>query len=160
MNCKVCGEVIEDGVEYCPVCGACIASFSNVQPDKIIYNQSPSVQNYVGDDDVTQLIPQNYGTVQGDDDVTQLIPQNYGAAQGDDDVTQLIPQNYGAVQGDDSVTQLIQEGNGFLQYQNNSVNNNMSYATEIKKKSSGGLIAGIIACVVVAIAVVVMLVVL
>ena len=159
MNCKVCGSVIEDGVDFCPVCGASIESFANVQPSKIIYNQSPSVQNYVGDDSVTQLIPQNYGAAQGDDSVTQLIPQNYGAAQGDDSVTQLIPQNYGAAQGDDSVTQLITESNQYTQppYNNNTANN-MFYPTETKKGISGGLVAGIIAGVVVAIVVIVLIV--
>ena len=142
MNCKVCGSVIEDGVDFCPVCGASIESFANVQPSKIIYNQSPSVQNYVGDDSVTQL-----------------IPQNYGAAQGDDSVTQLIPQNYGAAQGDDSVTQLITESNQYTQppYNNNTANN-MFYPTETKKGISGGLVAGIIAGVVVAIVVIVLIV--
>ena len=142
MNCKVCGSVIEDGADFCPVCGASIESFANVQPSKIIYNQSPSVQNYVGDDSVTQL-----------------IPQNYGAAQGDDSVTQLIPQNYGATQGDDSVTQLITESNQYTQppYNNNTANN-MSYPTETKKGISGGLVAGIIAGVVVAIVVIVLIV--
>lgn len=49
--------------------------------------------NKIGDDSVTQLLPENYMTSTGDDGVTQLIPENYMTAQGDDTATVMLDPN-------------------------------------------------------------------
>lgn len=46
--------------------------------------------NSIGDDSVTQIIPENYMTSTGDDSVTQIIPENYMTAQGDDTATVML----------------------------------------------------------------------
>ena len=107
MICPICNENIDDGIKYCTSCGAEIAAFAGVTPDKIIVNQTPEQQQEMGDDSVTQLIPENYMTAEGDDSVTQLLPENYMTAEGDDSVTQLIPENYMTAKGDDSATMLL-----------------------------------------------------
>ncbi|MBP3621456.1 MAG: zinc ribbon domain-containing protein [Lachnospiraceae bacterium] len=90
MICPICNENIDDGIKYCTSCGAEVAAFAGVTPDKIIVNQTPEQQQEMGDDSVTQLIPENYMTAEGDDSVTQLIPENYMTAKGDDSATMLL----------------------------------------------------------------------
>lgn len=90
MICPICNEKIDDGIKYCTSCGAEVAAFAGVTPDKIIVNQTPEQQQEMGDDSVTQLIPENYMTAEGDDSVTQLIPENYMTAKGDDSATMLL----------------------------------------------------------------------
>ncbi len=89
MNCPVCGIDV-NGNQFCLACGANMAAFEGVSQDKVIVNQTPEQQMAVGDDSVTQLIPENYMTAAGDDSVTQLIPENYMTAQGDDTATVML----------------------------------------------------------------------
>ncbi len=98
MKCPICGDNVNDMEPFCPSCGADMGAFAKVTPDKVIYNQTPQEQQAVGDDSVTELIPENYMQTSGDDGVTELIPENYMTAQGDDSVTELIPENYMQVQ--------------------------------------------------------------
>ena len=126
MICPICNENIDDGIKYCTSCGAEVAAFAGVTPDKIIVNQTPEQQQEMGDDSVTQLIPENYMTAEGDDSVTQLIPENYMTAEGDDSVTQLIPENYMTAKGDDSATMLLDPLDGKM-----SVNTQMTYQQNI-----------------------------
>ncbi len=92
MQCPVCGGNYSDGALFCTECGANLSAFKNVPADKIINNQTPEQQQKLGDDGVTQLIPENYATAKGDDEVTQLIPENYTTATGDDTKTVLLPE--------------------------------------------------------------------
>ncbi len=90
MICPVCKEEVQEGAKYCDSCGAELAAFADITPDKIIVNQTEDEQIALGDDSVTQLIPENYMDAQGDDTVTQLIPENYMTAQGDDSATVML----------------------------------------------------------------------
>lgn len=92
MNCKVCGVLLQGNEEYCPVCGANIKSFEDVDPNKIIYYQSDEAKEEEGDDGMTVIIPENYFEANGEDEATQLIPENYEDGIGDDSVTQLITE--------------------------------------------------------------------
>ncbi len=92
MKCPVCGGEYPEGALFCTECGANLASFANVSPEKIINNQTTGQQEKLGDDSVTVLIPENYATAKGDDEQTVLIPENYATAKGDDERTVLLPE--------------------------------------------------------------------
>lgn len=93
MNCPICGNVTQDGQEYCSVCGASFESFANVTPEMVINYQTPAEHERLGDDSKTLLIPSNYETAIGDDSKTVLIPSNYETAVGDDSRTVYLPEN-------------------------------------------------------------------
>ncbi len=75
MNCPVCGMEMGNN-QYCPNCGANMAAFQGVSQDKVIINQTPQQQMAMGDDSVTQLIPENYMNATGDDTATVMLDPN------------------------------------------------------------------------------------